>query len=192
MNPIQLQQVYAKQAGIHYGKSDDAKWVFNLWCHLAMYGRDGHKKYERGTVLSIADEHGISEDTVEVSGNAYTMFRQMCELDKGKFRSYVFSARSMKYIYTSHFRALWEAKQRYGLSVADCLSLLVDVVQAEGSISSRKIDSHTRDRFGDTRDWTYYAQRTAKELAKTLSQPDVPNDVRTVLQEAFNVLGDSA
>jgi len=192
MNPAQLQQVYAKQAGIHYGRSDDQKWIFNLWCHLAMYGSDGKKKYERGATLAIADEHGISEDTVEVSGNAYTMFRQLCEFDGGKFRNYVFAARSMKYVYTSHFRALWEAMQRYNLSLADCLSLLVDIVQAEGGISSRKIDSHTRDRFGDTRDWTYYGQRVMREVSKTLSQPDLPKDIRAVLQETFNALGDSA
>jgi len=192
MNPIQLQEVYSKQAGLHYVKSDKEKWSFNLWCHLAMYGRDGKKKYERGATLAIADEHGISEDTVEVSGNAYMMFRQMCELDEGKFRSFVFQARSMKYIYTSHFRALWEAKERYNLSVADCLSMLVDIYQAEGGISSRKIDAHTRQRFGDARTWQYYAQRVHHEVSKTLAQPDLPKEIRDILQETFNVLGDSA
>jgi hypothetical protein len=188
MNPTQLQQLYSKQAGIHYNKSDREKWKFNLWCNLSMYGKDGRKKYERGTTLAIADEHGISEDTVEVSGNSYQMFREMCELDEGKFRSFVFSARSLKYVYTSHFRALWEAKERRNLSVADCLSLLVDVVQAEGSISSRKIDRHAQERFGDTRDWTYYAARANKELTKTLGQPDLPNDPEFVGSAYYVVL----
>lgn len=157
-----------------------------------MYGKDGKKKYERGATLAIADAHGISEDTVEVSGNAYTMFRQMCELDGGKFRLYVFHARNMSYVHTSHFRALWEAKDKYNLSIADCISMLVDIVQAEGGLSSRKVDSHTRERFGDTRTWEYYAQRVHHEVSKTLQQPDLPKHVRDVLQETFNVLGDSA
>lgn len=192
MNQSQLQELYSKQAGRAYVKSDKERWNFNLWCHLAMYGKDGQKKYERGATLAIADANGISEDACEDGGNAYTMFRQMCELDGGRFRDYVFAARGLKYIYTAHFRALWEAKNDYNLSVADCLSMLVDVVQAEGGISSRKITKQVQDRFGDTRTWEYYAQRVQKEVSKTLSQPDLPKDVREVLTETFNILGDKA
>lgn len=67
-----------------------------------------------------------------------------------------------------------------------------DAMQGEGQISSRSVDGHVRERFGDTRGWEFYAQRTQKELAKLLRQPNLPSEAREKAGDLFSWLGDNA
>lgn len=169
MNEDRKKIRYFKLATDSYRKSDDALWVSTLAC-AGVVGN-----YDRGATMGLASDMGVSPDTVEDLAHAYTIYNELCELDEGKFRQFVRQARKSPYIYYSHFRALYDARSQYKLSNNQVLDLLMDVVQAEGSISSRGVDGHTRGRFGDTRGWEFYAARTEKELGQTLQQPDLPN-----------------
>lgn len=163
-----------------YKQSDEKVWVTAYAC-AGVVGN-----YQRGGTLGLASDMGVSPDTVEDLAHAYSIYNELCELDDGNFRKFVRDARKSPYIYYSHFRALWDAKSQYNLSLQQVLDLLMDIVQGEGSISSRGVDGHTRGRFGDTRGWQFYAARTEKELGITLQQPDLPN-IPEALGNAYRV-----
>lgn len=158
-----------RMASESYRKSDEKLWVSAYACGKVV------GNYDKGATMGLASDMGISSDTVEDLAHSYWLYDDLCTLDGGKFRSFVRNARKSPYIYYSHFRALYDAKQSYGLTVNQVLDLLMDIFQGEGQISSRGVDGHTRSRFGDSRDWTFYAARTQKELGQTLQQPDLPN-----------------
>lgn len=165
-----------------YRRSDEKLWVAAYACG-SVVGRtvDGITTgYERGTTLGLASDMGVSVDTIEDMAHAYWIYKDLCELEDGKFRKFVRNARKAPYIYYSHFRALWDAQSHYKLKIHQVLDLLMDLVQAEGQISSRGIDGHTRGRFGDTRGWEFYAAKAEKELGQTLQQPDLPNVAESV------------
>ena len=159
-----------------YKKSDESIWVTAFACGNVV------GNYDRGVSMGLASDMGCSVDTIEDLAHAYLIYQELCNYeDEGKkYRQFVRQARKASYIYYSHFRALWDAKSQYKLTTKQVLDLLMDVVQAEGTISSRGVDGHTRGRYGDTRGWEYYAQRTQKELGQTLQQPDLPNLSETI------------
>lgn len=175
-----------------YKKSDKEKWIFNLMCSRIVSNPERGIKYERGATNGLASDAGVSVDTVENGAHAYWMFEDLCNVDGGKYRQYVFAARRSQYIHTAHFRALYDYRIDYDLDLSQIMDLLVDVVQAEGSISSRGLEAHLIGKYGDTRPWEYYAQKTLKQVHKTLQHPGLPDDVREVLTETFNKLGDRA
>lgn len=158
-----------KLATDSYRKSDEVLWPGIYACGNVV------GKYGRGATLGLADDMGVSVDTVEDMAHAWWIYSELCEHNDGSHRQFVRQARKAPYIYYSHFRALWDAKSQYNLTIEQVLDLLMDIVQGEGTISSRGVDGHTRSRFGDTRGWQFYAARTQKELGQTLQQPDLPN-----------------
>jgi len=169
-----------KLATSSYRESDGKLWVSALAC-AGVVGN-----YDRGATMGLASDMGVSTDTVEDLCHSYSLYHDLCEMDDGQFRQFVRQARKAPYIYYSHFRALWDAKSHYKLTDNQVLDLLMDIVQGEGSISSRGLDGHTRSRFGDTRGWEFYAARTEKELGQTLQQPDLPN-IPEVVGNAYRV-----
>jgi hypothetical protein len=173
-----------------YKKSDKEKWKFNLWASKIVGSTDRGIKYERGVTLNFAEEAGVSPDTVEDGAHAYWMFEDLCKVDGGKFRQYVFAARRSQYIHTSHFRSLYDSMQNFGLDLSQVMDLLHDIVQSEGKISSRSLEAHVIERFGDTRPWEYYGKKAYKALYNTLGHPGVPRSVRKVLNEALDKLGE--
>jgi hypothetical protein len=177
-----LTRVYAEQAIRHDLKGDLSLWRSALFCSRVVGTRD------RGATLGLADDMGRSADTVEDRAHAYWMFEKLCKLN----RPFVFLARRMPYIHLSHFRALYDIQNQHKLTDPEILSLLMDIVQAEGGLSSRNLSDHARERYGDGRDWTYFAGKAMKEIHKTLQQPDTPGEVRKVLSDAFEILGDRA
>lgn len=177
-----LTRVFAEQAIKHDLKGDAHLWRSALFCSRVVGTRD------RGATLGLADDMGRSADTVEDRAHAYWMFERLCILN----RSFVFLARRLPYIHLSHFRALYDIQSQHNLKDEEILSLLMDIVQAEGGLSSRNLSDHARERYGDGRDWTYFAAKAMKEINKTLQQPDLPQDVRSVLVDAFDKLGDAA
>lgn len=180
---------YTKLA-IQYDKRGDSNiWLSALFCSKVV-SQNG--KGERGKTLALADQMSRSPDTVEDRAHGYWMYEALCKLQDGKYRKFVRQVRKQPYIHFSHFRELWDIKSSHNLSDADCLSLLIDLYQAEGGISSRKMGEIAREKFGDTRDWTYYAQRAQKRIHETLQQPDTPQDVREILTEAYEKLGEKA
>lgn len=180
----QLRKVFVQNAVGSYRKSDKNRWICSLWCSRVV------GKYDRGATLGLASDMGVSVDTIEDMAHAYAMFEKMCKYNDGMFRRFVFNARALPYIYHSHFRAIYDAVHKYGLSDAQSLDLLMDVVQNEGTISSRDVDGHARGRFGKETDWTYDAQQLQKKINKFLSRPDVPLDGRRLAAELYNWIGD--
>ena len=177
------------QASKHDRKSDSALWLSALWCARVV---SRNTPGERGKTLALANDLSRSPDTVEDRAHGYWMFEKLCKLDSGVHRKFVLWARRAPFIHFSHFRALYDVQSEFGLSDSQILSLLMDIVQAEGDLSSRSVSDHARTRFGDKRDWTWYAQRAQKGIHATLQQPDTPKDIRDVLTEAYNKLGDKA
>lgn len=177
-----------------YRKSDASKWHCALWCSRVV------GKYERGATVDLASSMAVSVDTVENMAHAYTMFEILCNSDGNidekiarlkNVRQYVFNARRSGYIYLSHFRALYDAMKRYGLTNAQLLSLLVDIVQAEGGLSSRDVDEHTSRKYGKQKNWMYFATLAKKELQKLRGCPDFPHEGSSVVDPAIEWLNDN-
>lgn len=160
---------YYRLATDSYRRSDGALWVSALAC-AGVVGN-----YTVGDTRGLASDMGVSPDTVEDLAHAYLLYRELCLWNAGEFRQFVRNARRAPFIYMSHFRALYDIRRDHNLTIPQVLDLLMDVVQAEGQISSRGVEGHARSRFGDNRGWEYYARRTGKELVQTLQQPDLPN-----------------
>lgn len=168
-----------------YGKSNESRWVFNFFASriVGTYGFGGTR--------GLADDMSVSPDTVENGAHAFWIFDELRNLGDQE-RIYVNAARKLPYIHYSHFRELYDLKIQRNLSIKQIMDLLIDVVQAEGTISSRSLSSHANEKYGDTRDWTFYAGKTQKELLKLLQQPDLPDEGRKKAQDLFSFLGDMA
>lgn len=190
-SPIELRKIYTLQAIKTNRKSNNETWKSCLFCSMVV-GKyvNSAREADRDSTRSLAEEMNVSPDTVEDRAHAYFIFRELCEYKDGRYRLLVFQARRLDFIYWSHFRALWDAKRSYNLNTFQIFELLMDVVSAEGDLSSRDIDRHTKERFGVERPWTYYAARANKSIAKVLESPDTPKDVRDILLQAFNKLGE--
>lgn len=134
-----------------------------------------NKPGERGQTLALAEETGKSVDTIEDRAHAYWLFEDLCKLNGGASRKFVFLCRRAPFIYISHFRALYDLRNAYKLTDEQVLELLADILHGEGGISSRNLETHTRSKYGDSRDWTFYAQKALKELNKVQGEPTLPN-----------------
>lgn len=185
-----LNGVFASQGIKSYKKSDKEKWFFNLACSKLVGNPERGIKCERGVTLGFASDAGVSPDTVEDGAHAYWMFEDLCKVDGGIYRYYIFAARRSQYIHTAHFRSLWDIKEIYNLDMSQVFSLLQDIVQAEGEISSRSLDQHAREKYGVDRPWDYYGLKAYKAIYTTLGHKDTPKDVRKVLSEALEKLGE--
>lgn len=181
-----LREVYVKNAVISYRASDKSRWKSALWCWKIV------GNYEIGATLGLADDMGVSTDTVEDMAHAYSMFVELCNHKGGAYRKFVFAARNAPYIYHSHFRALYDAKQKWDLPMDKIIDLLFDIVQSEGTISSRKVDEHVRSRYGKETDWRYDAAQLQKKVNKFLQRPDVPAAGRKKASELLTWIGENA
>ncbi len=181
-----LRKVFVENAVKSYRQSDKSRWKSALWCWKVV------GNYERGATLGLADDMGVSTDTIEDMAHSYSMFVDLCNHESGTYRKFVFASRNAPYIYHSHFRALHDAKEKYSLTLAQCLDLLMDVVQSEGVISSRKIDDHTRSRYGAETDWRYDAQKLMKKLYKLNTDPNLPKKGRKKVRALMDFIGHNA
>jgi len=147
-------------------------------------------KYDRGATIGLANDSGVSVDTIEDRAHAYMMFERLCKLQKGKYRLFVFQARRLPYIYYSHFRALWDQKAARDLTDSQVLDLLMDIVQAEGDLSTRKLERHIDEKYGDLKSWEYYVEKTMKDVHNALQHPELPDTIREKLTEVYEVIGE--
>jgi len=161
-------------------------WVSAFWCAKVV------GNYDRGETLGLAEDSGKSTDTIEDRAHAYFLYDKLRNLNGGTFRNFVRLVRLAPYIYISHFRALYDLQIAYKLNDYQVLDLLQDLIQYEGGLSTRKLDAHVRSRYGDTRGWDYYAAKAMKELNKTLQSPDIPQEGRDILVQAYNWIGENA
>lgn len=181
--PDKKYEKIALRAQSAYRKSDVNRWVCALWCSQVV------GTYTSGS-KKLAQDLSVEPDTVEDMAHAYSLYRELCELPDA--RKFVAAARKLPYVYISHFRALWDARRAFGLDNSRVLALLLDIVMAEGDISSRGLDEHIRKRYGLERDWTYYAQKANKALMKSLSDPKLKKRERRRLQSMVNWIGENA
>lgn len=182
-NPKEVDRII-ERAAKSYKLSDDGRWA------AAYYAAQIVGKHELGATLALANRMGVSSDTVENLAHAYQMYREFfCD---PRYKLMVRAVRRLPYIYYSTFRALHKAKNDYNLPLEKVWSILVDMVQAEGTLHQRDLEQHIRNKFGDTRNWQYYGAKTMKQISILLQQPDLPKEVRDALIPAHEVLGDKA
>lgn len=174
----------ARLACLHDKRGDDAAWCSALFCSKIV----NNPEAGFGATLALAGEMGRSPDTIEDRAHAYWMYERLCAID----RRFTRVARRLPYVHLSHFRALYDIARANNLTDYEAMSLLMDIVQAEGSLSSRNLSDHARERYGDGRDWTYFGARAMKEIHKTLQQPDTPRKVRDALLLAHEILDDAS
>ena len=174
-SPEELRSVYVQQAARSYRKSDKARWISALWCSRVV-GR-----YDKGATQGLADDMGVSVDTVEDLAHAYCLFEDLCKMPG--VRLFVFSCRRADWIYYSHFRALYDARKDYELSNADVLSLLMDIYQAEGGISSRNVSDQVQGRFGKSKSWGYYMRKVERDIELLLKHPELPREVKRIVRK---------
>lgn len=172
------------RAAKSFKRSDDGRWV------AAYFASRVVGCYQVGASRELAARMGVSVDTVENLACAYRMYQEFRQ--DARYHHFVHAIRKVPYIYYGHFRALFKAKENYHLSIEQLFSILKDVLQAEGDLSLRDLEQHIQDRFGDTRDWTFYGGKAYRELHKTLQQPDLPEDVKNKLMPAYIALGEKA
>lgn len=171
-----------ERAAVSYKRSDDGRWVAAYFAARVVGTR------EFGATIQLANRMGRSTDTVEGLAHAYSMYAEL-RADP-RYREGVRKMRKMPYFYYSYFRALWKAKQDYGLTLEQVWDILVDMLHAEGTLHLSHLEQHVRDRFGDTRNWTYWGARTLKELGYLLNQPDIPDDIKEMIVPVYNKLGE--
>jgi len=176
-------QVWYQNACNAYKNSDSGRWEAARWCAKVV------GKYERGATIGLASDMSVSPDTIENLAHAYIMYIELCS--KRKYRSATRMARKAPRVYYSHFRALYTARHRYNLSLAEVFDVLRDIVLDEGSISSRDIDGHISEKYGRVRDWMDYAESALKKIASTLKCPDLPDDGRKIFSDTFNWINDN-
>lgn len=165
-----------------YSKSDEARWVFAFFSSRIV------GKYGFGSSRALANDMNVSSDTVENHAHAFWMFDKLRRLGSTE-RKYVNAARKLPYIYYSHFRALYDLQIQRGLTDAQIMNLLLDIVQAEGTISSRDLENHANERYGDVKNWDYYTQRVMKDISKVLDHPQLPKNIRKRTEEFYDFLG---
>lgn len=180
MNKAETYARYAKQA---YRASDDGRWVAAFWAAKIV------GNYDRGATISLATEMGLSPDAVEDLAHAYMMYSELRK--EPEFRVIVRKCRRRPIVYMSHFRSLYDAWKRYNLGLDEAASILIDVVQANGKLSSRDVDEHVRSRYGKERDWHYYAERASRALFSLRMCPDLPATVRSKTDELFSIIGEA-
>lgn len=175
-----------ERAALSYKHSDGGRWAAAFYAARVV----GRKPVQFGATIALADRMGVSVDTVENLAHAYELYAEF--RSDPHYRKVILSIRKLPYIYYSYFRSLYKAKANYKLTLDQVYAILLDVVLAEGELKQGDLDQHIQDKFGDTRDWTYFAQKAQKEIHKTLQQPDLPEDVKDALIPAFNALGRKA
>lgn len=169
---------YSRRAHAAYRKGDASRWTSAFWCDKVV------GNYDEGATQGMADEMSLSSDTVEDLAHSYSIYKKL-RAHSDEMRDFVRAARKAPYIYLAHFRALYEAQERYKLSDGDVLNLLMDIYQAEGGISSRDVAETSHKKFGDIDNWRHYAKGAKKAIKKLLDQPDFPKPGRRLARKVF-------
>ena len=178
----ELRRIEYAQAIKAEQKANKNTWTSCLWCWQVA------NRYKEGGVKGLAADMGKSDDTVYDRAHAYEIFVELCNYDDGRHRFFVHTVRRLPYIYWSHFRAMWDAKKDFELTTNQVYDLLMEIYQAEGGISSRGLSEVVRGKLGVEHPWTYYADRTLREMKKTISQPQTPRKIKTGMKKIVAVL----
>lgn len=183
LTPKQEYDLCLAQIQRHSNNERWAIWHSAPWCYRVV------GNYEIGQTQKVAEEIGKSRDTVEDRAHMYTLFLDLIAMGCEE-RIFVHAARRLPYVHPSHFNVMYDIRERYHLSNQEILDLLMDIVQNEGSLSSRDLDKHARERFGVDRPWDYYAGRAMPSLWEMYSHKDTPKEVRKAAGELWSMLGE--
>lgn len=176
---------YFKSAAAAYRDANGKHWRFAFMAAKVV------GQYEMGATVSLAKEMSVERSTVENHAHAWQMFYDLVCLSPEASR-FVRTVRTVPFIYYTHFLKLWELRNSFRLSNEQCLDLLHTLWQGEGEFSAGAIEQLAKERFGDTRDWTFYAQKVQKNLSELLKQPDLPQEGKEKIVDVYNWLGDHA
>jgi hypothetical protein len=182
----EIRKILTNSAVQHYRNSDKSRWRSAVFCSRIV------GKYNNFATSNLATDMGVSVDTVEDLAHSYWIFEELCKYDGGTFRNFVFAARRAPYIYYSHFRALYDIKKRYDLNINEILEILMDIVQAEGTIASRDIEKHAKERYGKQVAWDEEARKLMKKLLSFQTNPDIPKNIRKKTHELIDAIGNEA
>lgn len=181
MNEQERVGLYIEQAHRADRSSNEKKWIECLWSSKIV------GKYSSRT-KDLADRLGVEVDTVEDAAHVYWIFEELVSANDNLYRTVVFAARRSPFIHVSHFRVLYDAKIKYNLTIEQIFMYLLDCIQQEGGMSARALERNLKQKHDKELDWTWYAQGTLKSISITLGQPDLPDEIRKVLQPAYDKL----
>ena len=185
MKPLTKSQrldLYIEQAFRADRDSNTKIWKKCLWASRVV----GH--YDYGATRQLAARLNVESDSVEDYAHAYNIFEELCNVHQ--YRIVTFAARRAPYIHYSHFRVLYEARKKYNLTIEEVFGYLMDVIQAEGDLSTKGLENMLKSKHDHELDWTWYAGNALKAITLTLQQPDIPDDVKEVLIPACEKLGE--
>lgn len=173
LTDTQRERVYS-QAADCYRAQDRQGWRF-----AALAACSG------GTYKDLADYiGGVSPDKVESHAHAWEMYRDLWR----EYGGMITHVRRMPYVYISHFVVLHRIRRKYAVSLAVCYSYLIDVLQAEGDISSRDLMLQADHEHGLARALPYEANRARGALKTLLTRGDLTIDDRRLFVQTLERL----
>lgn len=181
-NNKNLQMVFSEQAIKYDKKSDIDLWKSALFCSRIV------GNYKEGATRGLASDMNRSVDTIEDRAHAYMMFEKLCKLKTGEHRLYVFHARRLPYVHLSHFRTMWDLMKKYDLTDAQLIGLLVEIVQAEGELSSRNLSIIVQKHYDKHEVWEYQARKAYKAIENLINHPSTPKNIRIVVSKTIDLL----
>lgn len=185
MNNDNKKERYARYVLEAERGANNKLWVSCYWCYRTWTEMD------EGGIKGLAEQTGKSDDTLYDRAHAYDMFTRLRSLPGKKNKMAVNLIRKLPYIYWSHFRALWDVQKAWNLSDQKIMNLLMEIYQAEGKFSARKIEKLAEERFGEERDWKYYAERTSIVMQELINHPNTPNNIRDSAKKTYDLLSKS-
>lgn len=148
-------------------------------------------KYEKGATREMAEAVGRSISTVEDHAHAWLLYVDFC-LMGDLHRETVFNARKLPFVHYSHFKTLYDLKEKHNLTLEQTWGYFLDVLYAEGDITVRALEFMVEEKHGDEVTWQWYLGKAQKHLQNALNDPTLPKDGRDALKSAYNWIGDNA
>ena len=148
-------------------------------------------KYQKGATRDMAEAIGATAGMVEDHAHAWWMYVDFLNMGKAH-RIWTYQARKMPFIHYSHFRVLYDLRQKYNLTLEDTWDYFWSVVMAEGTISVRALEFMVDEKHGDEVEWSWYCSKALKYLQPAFNDPKLPDDGREVIKKAIQWIGDRA
>lgn len=196
INDDKILEKFVRMVRSNYKQADGRRWVA---ASAASYIVGNYADY---ATSGMADSMNVSKDTVEDLAHAYNLYLDLLKFD----HRYVAMARRMDGMYISHFRALYDLRQRYmfrgrkheDIPLQEIISfneeimdLFVDIVQSIQNgdpISSRGIEKHAIERYGMKKPWNYYGNKAATALHQALECQDLSPKKRKALKRMYKLI----
>jgi len=148
-------------------------------------------KYKAGATREMAEAVGVSSSTIEDHAHAWWIYTDFCKMGV-QHRITVHASRKLPFIHYSHFKTLYDLKEKYSLTLEQAWDYFLDVLYAEGDLSVRALEFMIDEKHGEEVTWQWYLGRAQKSLQSALNDPSLPTEGRKVLADAYSWIGDNA